>query len=94
MPATAIVALSASVGGPFGGPPPQSAAVLQLPLPPIKPFEPQAIQEAPRFVHVSSYYLPVKPHRSLMSREEVRPYDDLKEREREINSSSKNAALG
>lgn len=41
-----------------------------LPTQPPKPFVPYSIAHAPRFVHVSSYYLPIKPKRSLMSQAE------------------------
>ena len=46
----------------------------QLPMDPVPPFTPYAIAESARFVHVASYYLPVKPHRAIMSRAE---YEEL-----------------
>jgi hypothetical protein len=42
----------------------------ELPLPPVPPFTPYAIRESARFVHVSSYYLPVKPHRPRVTADE------------------------
>jgi 3,4-dihydroxy 2-butanone 4-phosphate synthase/GTP cyclohydrolase II len=41
-------------------------------MPANKPFAPRSIPEARRFVHVASYFLPVKPQASLMTKEEVR----------------------
>lgn len=38
-----------------------------LPVPPCAPFVPYALPGAPRFVHAASYYLPIKPARSLLN---------------------------
>ena len=44
----------------------------QLPRPPNAPFTPHSVDAGSRFVHVSSYFLPIKPRRILMTETEVR----------------------
>ena len=43
-----------------------SCDMLELPHDPIEPFIPYHVQSMKRFVHVSSYYLPIKPVENLI----------------------------
>jgi len=45
-----------------------------MPTEPCEPFAPYSLPEAPRFVHVASYFLPIKPSKALITQAE---YDEL-----------------
>lgn len=51
----------------------------QFTFDPIEPFEPYNLSNAERFIHVSSYYLPIKPvkYRFLVYEDDVKHLKDM-----------------